>query len=218
MCCLRIIMRAACSPSYQYASSVGGRARTASRSDQSDSRIPNPAGSGLPTPEVRARFQVCHNGLLGVAGFDPSRNVAWEASWSCSGARHIIIWQSTLQLRSHRFSVLIGPLNHLKHLISKERLPFSVAYLVSLGLTIYFAVGVRGEIGSRVREAHRLLSQVKSYIGALLCGIVQVCLVLQPFWDATPELLNRWWHWYHTSSRTFPEESKHSGQQCRLRL
>jgi hypothetical protein len=39
--------------------------------------------------------------------------------------------------------VLIGPLNHLKHLISKERLPFSAAYLSSLGLTIYFAVGVR---------------------------------------------------------------------------
>jgi hypothetical protein len=211
-------MRAACSPSCQYASSVGGRARFASRSDRSDSRIPNPTGFGLPTPEVRACFQVCHNGLLGIASFNTSRNVAWVASWLCSGARRIVIWQSTLQLGSHRFSVLIGPLNHLKHLISKERLPFSVAYLVSLGLTIYFAVGVRRELDPRVREAHRLFPQAKSYIGALLCGIVQVCLVLQPFWDATPDLLNRWWHWYHTSSRTFPEEFKHSGQQCRLRL
>ncbi|EIN05834.1 SFT2-domain-containing protein [Punctularia strigosozonata HHB-11173 SS5] len=54
------------------------------------------------------------------------------------------------------FSVLIGPINHIKHLISKERLPFTVAYFSSLALTIYFSVGVH------------------SYLGALLCGIVQV--------------------------------------------
>jgi len=54
------------------------------------------------------------------------------------------------------FSVLIGPINHIKHLISKERLPFSFAYLASLGLTLYFALG-----------AH-------SYVGSLICAIVQV--------------------------------------------
>ncbi|TFY61872.1 hypothetical protein EVG20_g6894, partial [Dentipellis fragilis] len=40
------------------------------------------------------------------------------------------------------FSVLIGPINHIKHLVSKERLPFSIAYLASLGLTLYFSLGV----------------------------------------------------------------------------
>jgi len=54
------------------------------------------------------------------------------------------------------FSVLIGPINHFKHLISKERLPFSITYFVSLGLTLYFSLGA------------------KSYFGALLCGAVQV--------------------------------------------
>ncbi|KAI0738733.1 ER-to-golgi vesicle protein transport Sft2 [Irpex lacteus] len=54
------------------------------------------------------------------------------------------------------FSVLIGPLNHIKHLISRERLPFSFAYLTSLGLTLYFSLG-----------AH-------SYLGSLLSAIVQV--------------------------------------------
>ncbi|KAI0324922.1 SFT2-domain-containing protein [Cubamyces sp. BRFM 1775] len=54
------------------------------------------------------------------------------------------------------FAVLIGPINHLKHLFSKERLPFSAAYLSSLGLTLYFSLG-----------AH-------SYIGSLICAIVQV--------------------------------------------
>jgi len=54
------------------------------------------------------------------------------------------------------FSVLIGPINHIKHLVSTERLPFSLVYFSSLGLTLYFSLG-----------AH-------SYIGSLVCGIIQV--------------------------------------------
>ncbi|KIY48540.1 SFT2-domain-containing protein [Fistulina hepatica ATCC 64428] len=40
------------------------------------------------------------------------------------------------------FSVLIGPIVHLKHLISKDRLPFSLTYFASLALTLYFSLGV----------------------------------------------------------------------------
>ncbi|KAI0776837.1 SFT2-domain-containing protein [Trametes elegans] len=58
------------------------------------------------------------------------------------------------------FAVLIGPINHIKHLLSKERLPFSVAYLASLGLTLYFSLG-----------AH-------SYVGSMVCAIVQVIALL----------------------------------------
>ncbi|KDQ54532.1 hypothetical protein JAAARDRAFT_38208 [Jaapia argillacea MUCL 33604] len=54
------------------------------------------------------------------------------------------------------FSVLIGPINHIKHLLSKERLPFSAAYLSSLGLTLYFSLSLH------------------SYLGSLICAIVQV--------------------------------------------
>ncbi|KAF9784710.1 SFT2-domain-containing protein [Thelephora terrestris] len=58
------------------------------------------------------------------------------------------------------FAVLVGPITHLKHLLSKERLPFSAAYITSLALTIYFSVSA------------------KSYLGSLICGVVQVaCLV-----------------------------------------
>ncbi|RDB19678.1 Protein transport protein SFT2 [Hypsizygus marmoreus] len=54
------------------------------------------------------------------------------------------------------FSVLIGPINHIKHLISTERLPFSAIYFSSLGLTLYFSLGAR------------------SKLGALICGAIQV--------------------------------------------
>lgn len=39
--------------------------------------------------------------------------------------------------------MLSGPLNHLKHLVSPARLPFSAAYVGSLGLTLYFSAVVR---------------------------------------------------------------------------
>ncbi|KAI9571842.1 Got1/Sft2-like family-domain-containing protein [Boletus coccyginus] len=58
------------------------------------------------------------------------------------------------------FSILIGPVNHIKHLASRERLPFSVVYFSSLGLTLYFALGARSQLGS------------------LLAGIVQVVALL----------------------------------------
>jgi hypothetical protein len=41
------------------------------------------------------------------------------------------------------FAILQGPLAHLKHIFSTERLPFTAAYLGSLGFTLYFALAVR---------------------------------------------------------------------------
>ncbi|KAF8584434.1 SFT2-domain-containing protein [Ramaria rubella] len=58
------------------------------------------------------------------------------------------------------FAILSGPIAHLKHLCSKERLPFTFAYFGSLALTLYFAIGL------------------KSYLGSLIGGIVQVIALL----------------------------------------
>ncbi|KAI5985098.1 ER-to-golgi vesicle protein transport Sft2 [Pisolithus albus] len=58
------------------------------------------------------------------------------------------------------FSILIGPINHIKHLLSRERLPFSVVYFSSLGLTLYFSLGAQ------------------SYLGSLVAGIVQVAALI----------------------------------------
>ena len=40
------------------------------------------------------------------------------------------------------FSLLWGPVNHLKHLLSAERLPFTVSYFGTMGATLYFALSV----------------------------------------------------------------------------
>merc|ERR1712130_548384 len=44
------------------------------------------------------------------------------------------------------FSFLWGPYNHLVHLLSRERLPFTSIYLSSLILTLYFAMGLQSAI------------------------------------------------------------------------
>jgi hypothetical protein len=45
------------------------------------------------------------------------------------------------------FSFLWGPVNHVKHLFgSKERLPFTTVYLVTLFGTLYFAMGLQSTV------------------------------------------------------------------------
>ena len=51
-------------------------------------------------------------------------------------------------LKSQSFAALQGPLPYMKHLISPPRIPFTAAYFGSLGLTLYFAVGVMTISGS----------------------------------------------------------------------
>ncbi|KAJ7234317.1 ER-to-golgi vesicle protein transport Sft2 [Mycena haematopus] len=67
------------------------------------------------------------------------------------------------------FSVLIGPVNHIKHLITAERLPFTLIYFSSLGLTLYFALGLHSYLGSIVASVVQILALV-SYILAYFPG------------------------------------------------
>jgi len=44
------------------------------------------------------------------------------------------------------FSFLWGPYQHMVHLLSKERLPFTTIYVSTLALTLYFAMGLQSAI------------------------------------------------------------------------
>ncbi|GAA5875770.1 hypothetical protein JCM3774_006452 [Rhodotorula dairenensis] len=61
------------------------------------------------------------------------------------------------------FGVLQGPVAHLKHIFSAERLPFTAAYFGSLVLTLIFAL---------VKH---------SYLGTLLCGAIQCAALVSYF-------------------------------------
>lgn len=51
--------------------------------------------------------------------------------WSMGSALFLASW-----------AVLMGPVTYVHHLISAPRLPFTVAYFGSIGLTLYFAIKV----------------------------------------------------------------------------
>ena len=40
------------------------------------------------------------------------------------------------------FAILWGPWNHVKHICSYERLPFTIAYFGTMSATLYFAIAV----------------------------------------------------------------------------
>ncbi|KAI0337666.1 SFT2-domain-containing protein [Trametopsis cervina] len=70
------------------------------------------------------------------------------------------------------FAVLVGPINHVKHLFSRERIPFSIAYLSSLGLTMYFSLGPHSYIGSLIFALIQVIALV-SYVLAYFPGGTQ---------------------------------------------
>ncbi|KAF8305839.1 ER-to-golgi vesicle protein transport Sft2 [Clavulina sp. PMI_390] len=67
------------------------------------------------------------------------------------------------------FAVLSGPINHLKHLLSPQRLPFSAAYVSSLAGTLYFSLVQKSYLGSLVFCIVQILALI-SYIAAYFPG------------------------------------------------
>lgn len=56
------------------------------------------------------------------------------------------------------FSLLWGPVNHVKHLFSKERLPFTIVYLTTLVGTLYFALGLRSTLFTTIAAVGQILA------------------------------------------------------------
>ncbi|WWC91057.1 uncharacterized protein L201_005998 [Kwoniella dendrophila CBS 6074] len=67
------------------------------------------------------------------------------------------------------FAILHGPWNHLKHILSSERLPFSLAYFGSLGLTLFFAIGIRSTLGTLIAAIIQVVALL-SYLAAYFPG------------------------------------------------
>ncbi|GAA5804977.1 Got1/Sft2-like family-domain-containing protein [Helicostylum pulchrum] len=64
-------------------------------------------------------------------------------------------------------ALLRGPLSHLQHMMTKERIPFTVSYVGSMGMTLYAAIGLRQTILTilfAIIQIIALLWYVGSYI------------------------------------------------------
>lgn len=65
------------------------------------------------------------------------------------------------------FSFLWGPYQHMVHLLSKERLPFTTVYISTLALTLYFAMGLQSAILTPIAAVAQVIALtwfVVSYI------------------------------------------------------
>merc|ERR1719259_566694 len=56
------------------------------------------------------------------------------------------------------FSFLWGPNNHMEHLFSKERLPFTVTYFSTLIATLYCAMGLQSAILTPIAAVLQVLA------------------------------------------------------------
>ncbi|KAK3651198.1 Protein transport protein sft2 [Elasticomyces elasticus] len=57
-----------------------------------------------------------------------------------------ILWTMASVLFLGSWAVMMGPMVYARHLISSERLPFTATYFGSIGLTLYFALGLHSTI------------------------------------------------------------------------
>ncbi|PFX24154.1 protein transport protein SFT2-like [Stylophora pistillata] len=68
------------------------------------------------------------------------------------------------------FSLLWGPVNHIKHLCSLERLPFTAAYFGSMFATLYMAMIVKSTILTAVCALVQILSLIWYFVSYIPGG------------------------------------------------
>ena len=56
------------------------------------------------------------------------------------------------------FSFLWGPWNHIKHLTTAERLPFTIAYFGSLFATLFFALSLKSTMLTTVAAVIQIVA------------------------------------------------------------
>ena len=56
------------------------------------------------------------------------------------------------------FSFLWGPVNHLKHMLKKDRLPFTAVYVGTLSLTLYFAMGLQNTLLTTIAASCQVIA------------------------------------------------------------
>jgi hypothetical protein len=87
--------------------------------------------SGLYLSSVVSATRACKVPVFAYMVFSEPADVTSGFRWSAGSALFLASW-----------AVLMGPMQYAQHLVSGNRLPFTVAYFGSIALTMYFAIGV----------------------------------------------------------------------------
>ncbi|KLJ09154.1 hypothetical protein EMPG_15426 [Blastomyces silverae] len=71
-----------------------------------------------------------------------------------------VLWSVGSVLFLTSWAVLMGPVAYVKHLASGPRLPFTGAYFASIGLTLYFAIGLHSTLLTLISSIFQLIALV----------------------------------------------------------
>ncbi|KAG2199437.1 hypothetical protein INT47_011549 [Mucor saturninus] len=66
-------------------------------------------------------------------------------------------------------ALLRGPLSHMQHMLTKERIPFTVSYLGSMALTLYAALGLRTTLLTIIFAIIQIIALLW-YVGSYIPG------------------------------------------------
>ncbi|RDW71980.1 protein transport protein SFT2 [Coleophoma crateriformis] len=111
-------------------------------------RLPTTEGSGAPLPAPNRREE--EEGWFALSRWD--RLLIFGACNIGAAACFVICFFlfPVLSLRPSKFAILwaamLGPLAYIQHLMSTPRLPFTATYFGSIGLTLYFSLGLRSTV------------------------------------------------------------------------
>ncbi|EGC43076.1 SFT2 domain-containing protein [Histoplasma capsulatum var. duboisii H88] len=90
--------------------------------------------------------------------------------WSVGSVLFLISW-----------AVLMGPMAYVKHLASGPRLPFTGAYFTSIGLTLYFAIGLHSTILTLISCIFQLIALVWYLSRSYCCSGIPFIVLSFPF-------------------------------------
>ncbi|TLD20344.1 hypothetical protein PspLS_08360 [Pyricularia sp. CBS 133598] len=91
-------------------------------------RLPTTEGPGAPLPAPTRREEE-------EGWFAPTRPSKFVTLWTLGSVFFLC-----------SFAAMMGPMAYIQHLLSGPRLPFTGAYLGSMTLSLYFAIGLRSQI------------------------------------------------------------------------
>lgn len=75
-------------------------------------------------------------------------------------------------------ALLRGPLSHMQHMLTKERIPFTVSYLGSMALTLYAALGVSSSVYVCIKLLSLIFIASKNVVDDNFCYYTNHCFTL----------------------------------------
>ncbi|KAF2622168.1 SFT2-domain-containing protein [Macroventuria anomochaeta] len=115
-------------------------------------------GAPLPAPTRREEEEGFFAHTCTAAMFATCIGLMFTPIFIVKPRKFAILWTMGSVLFLAAWSVMMGPIQYVQHLISGPRLPFTAAYFGSIALTLYFSLGLHSTILTFIAVIAQLVS------------------------------------------------------------